>query len=374
MSSEKEKSQRRARVAKPTRTKPARTKPATLADVAAMAGVVPMTASRALNRSGYVSADVRERVAAAARALAYRPNMLARQLRGSRLHAVGIMLPDIANPFAAELMKGITPVLRAAGFTGFIATAGQSVEDETRGHPGLCRPSHRWHAGCHAGHADRRRDPQRHLRERCADGYDRAADRDSRHRLRHRRPLPGRVRRGDASYRPGAPADRFYRRLGGGYHSPASLQGLSGGAAGSGHHARSRLCGADDDRAGVRHGGGRLPWPAGPVQAGTATHRHLRAQRFRGHWRSARRAHVAPARAAGCRHRRLRQHPYRGLPDAATHYSGPADRRAGTHRGGASAQAHRSHQQPPPDRAVALQAGRPRVDRSTKKGAVDAAP
>jgi len=131
MSSEKENSQRRARAAKPTRTKPVRTKPATLADVAAMAGVVPMTASRALNRSGYVSADVRERVAEAARALEYRPNMLARQLRGSRLHAVGIMLPDIANPFAAELMKGITPVLRAAGFTGFIATAGQSVEDET---------------------------------------------------------------------------------------------------------------------------------------------------------------------------------------------------------------------------------------------------
>ncbi len=131
MSSEKENPQRRARVAKPTRAKAERTKPATLADVAAMAGVVPMTASRALNRSGYVSADVRERVTAAARALKYRPNMLARQLRGSRLHAVGIMLPDIANPYAAELMKGITPVLRAAGFTGFIATAGQSVEDES---------------------------------------------------------------------------------------------------------------------------------------------------------------------------------------------------------------------------------------------------
>src|ERR1700759_143914 len=131
MSSEQENPQRRARTAKPARANAVRTKPATLADVAAMAGVVPMTASRALNRSGYVSADVRERVAAAARALEYRPNMLARQLRGSRLHAVGIMLPDIANPYTAELMKGITPVLHAAGFTGFIATAGQSVEDES---------------------------------------------------------------------------------------------------------------------------------------------------------------------------------------------------------------------------------------------------
>ena len=56
--------------------------------------------------------------------------MLARQLRGSRLHAIGIMLPDIANPFCAELMKGITPVLHAAGYTGFIATAGRSADDE----------------------------------------------------------------------------------------------------------------------------------------------------------------------------------------------------------------------------------------------------
>jgi DNA-binding LacI/PurR family transcriptional regulator len=126
MSSETGKLPRRSRAVAASRSKPA-----TLADVAAMAGVVPMTASRALNRSGYVSAAVNERVAAAARTLKYRPNMLARQLRGSRLHAVGIMLPDIANPFVAELMKGITPVLRAAGYTGFIATAGRSVEDES---------------------------------------------------------------------------------------------------------------------------------------------------------------------------------------------------------------------------------------------------
>ena len=105
-------------------------KPATLADVAAMAGVVPMTASRALNRSGYVSPAVLERVEAAAREVKYRPNMLARQLRGSRLHAIGILLPDITNPFSAELMNGIRPTLHAAGYTAFIATAGNSIEEE----------------------------------------------------------------------------------------------------------------------------------------------------------------------------------------------------------------------------------------------------
>ena len=110
----------------------ARAKPATLVDVAALAGVVPMTASRALNRSGYVSAEVMERVEAAAKKLKYRPNVLARQLRGSRLQAVGILLPDIANPFSAELMKGILPVLQETGYTGFISTAARSAEDERK--------------------------------------------------------------------------------------------------------------------------------------------------------------------------------------------------------------------------------------------------
>jgi DNA-binding LacI/PurR family transcriptional regulator len=110
------------------RTSPSR-KPATLADVAAMAGVVAMTASRALNNTGYVSKEVRERVAAAAAELHYRPNVLARQLRGSRLQAIGILLPDIANPFSAELMRGINPVLQAAGYTGFIASA-RGIDEE----------------------------------------------------------------------------------------------------------------------------------------------------------------------------------------------------------------------------------------------------
>ena len=113
---------------KPERNR--RKRAATLSDVAAMAGVVAMTASRALNKSGYVSPEVMARVTDAARTLQYRPNVLARQLRGSQMHAVGILLPDIANPFCAELMRGISPVLRAAGYTPFIATAPTTVEEE----------------------------------------------------------------------------------------------------------------------------------------------------------------------------------------------------------------------------------------------------
>ena len=104
--------------------------PATLVDVAKLAGVVAMTASRAINNSGYVSEDVRKRVLAAARKLRYRPNMLARRLAGQSLKAIGILLPDIANPFSSELVAGMSEVLDAAGFNAFVVTANHSVDQE----------------------------------------------------------------------------------------------------------------------------------------------------------------------------------------------------------------------------------------------------
>ena len=113
-----------------TRVKRELTRPATLADVARVAGVVAMTASRAINNSGYVSGDVRKRVLKAARQLGYRPNVLARQLKGNRLNAIGILLPDIANPFSTSLVEGVNRVFDEAGYTTFIATTSRSVDRE----------------------------------------------------------------------------------------------------------------------------------------------------------------------------------------------------------------------------------------------------
>ncbi len=108
-------------------------RPPTLVDIAKAAGVAPMTASRAINSSGYVSEEVRERVLKAARKLNYRPNILARSLKRARSHVIGVMLPDIANPFSAELVNGLQPVLQAAGYSMFMATAGRSVAQEKVG-------------------------------------------------------------------------------------------------------------------------------------------------------------------------------------------------------------------------------------------------
>jgi DNA-binding LacI/PurR family transcriptional regulator len=108
----------------------AKSRPATLADVARMAGVVAMTASRAINQSGYVSDEVRQRVAEAVKKLHYRPNMVARQLRVRHLNAIGILLPDIANPFSTELVNGVKQVFDKAGYATFIATTSGSIDQE----------------------------------------------------------------------------------------------------------------------------------------------------------------------------------------------------------------------------------------------------
>lgn len=108
-------------------------RPATLVDVARVAGVVAMTASRAINGKGYVSDEVRKRVLKAAQELNYRPNVLARQLQGHRLNAIGILLPDIANPFSTILVEGIKQVFDEAHYTTFIAITNRSVPQEKDG-------------------------------------------------------------------------------------------------------------------------------------------------------------------------------------------------------------------------------------------------
>src|SRR5437868_6238548 len=72
----------------------------TLRDVAAMAGVHPATASRALNEQtrDLVNGETAQRVLAAARQLGYRPNPIARGLKTNRSYTIGVIVPDLRNP------------------------------------------------------------------------------------------------------------------------------------------------------------------------------------------------------------------------------------------------------------------------------------
>jgi DNA-binding LacI/PurR family transcriptional regulator len=93
-----------------------RTTPVTLADIAREAGTSPSTASRALSGRGYVSAQVRERLVAAAERLGYVPNASARTLKQKTSRVVGVAVSDLGNQFYAWLAAGIEQTLREADY------------------------------------------------------------------------------------------------------------------------------------------------------------------------------------------------------------------------------------------------------------------
>ena len=94
-----------------------------LKDVAKAAGVHAGTASRALNErtASMVSPQTMERVREAADALGYRVNRMARGLKTSRSYTIGMLVPDITNPFFPPMVRGAGDGLAQAGFTLVLA-------------------------------------------------------------------------------------------------------------------------------------------------------------------------------------------------------------------------------------------------------------
>ncbi|WLR95731.1 LacI family DNA-binding transcriptional regulator [Shinella zoogloeoides] len=109
---------------------PPRNTSVTVADVAHKAGVSKATAARVLGGYGTVSDRVREAVTAAARALDYRPNELARSMTTGRSGTIGVVVGDIENPFFSLAVRGITDVARQAGFTVILINSGEDVAAE----------------------------------------------------------------------------------------------------------------------------------------------------------------------------------------------------------------------------------------------------
>jgi LacI family transcriptional regulator len=107
-----------------------RRRSATLADVAASAGVSASTASRALNGRGELSPSTRAAVQEAAERLGFQPSPLARSLRTRQTYTVGFVVPDVASPFYAASLKGAQSVLEAAGYRVMLMDSELSVEGE----------------------------------------------------------------------------------------------------------------------------------------------------------------------------------------------------------------------------------------------------
>ncbi|KDN82085.1 LacI family DNA-binding transcriptional regulator [Kitasatospora cheerisanensis] len=103
----------------------------TLHDVAREAGVSAKTVSRVLNGDGPVAAATRERVLAVVERVGFRPNLLARSIRtGGPDATVGLVLPDLANPFFGALAGGVEEAARARGLTVLLGCSGGDAARE----------------------------------------------------------------------------------------------------------------------------------------------------------------------------------------------------------------------------------------------------
>jgi DNA-binding LacI/PurR family transcriptional regulator len=95
----------------------------TLRDVAERAHVSITTVSRILNGrvTGVpVREETRERIVAAASELGYRPNLLARALRGSRSSLLGVIARDVSDPFHVQILRGINDAARERDYRLFL--------------------------------------------------------------------------------------------------------------------------------------------------------------------------------------------------------------------------------------------------------------
>jgi LacI family transcriptional regulator len=103
---------------------------ATIYEVAAKAGVSPATVSRVF--SGLpVSPEKIDLVRAASRELSYSPNKTAQRLRNQTSEVVGLLIPDIENPFFTALARGVEDVLQAAGYSLVLCNTDEDPAKET---------------------------------------------------------------------------------------------------------------------------------------------------------------------------------------------------------------------------------------------------
>lgn len=105
---------------------------ATLSDVAGRAGVSRATVSLVLRQSPLVAPGTRERVEQTLAAVGYVYNRGAARLRTGLSGTIGVIVPEITNPFYAELTAGIDEKLDAAGRLAFLANSNESPQRQER--------------------------------------------------------------------------------------------------------------------------------------------------------------------------------------------------------------------------------------------------
>jgi LacI family transcriptional regulator len=102
----------------------------TIADVAQEAGVSMMTVSRAINNKEGISEETRQRILEIAERFGYRPSGVARALATNRSCTIGLVIPDVANPFFSQIVRGAEDLAYASGYNVFLVNTDEEIERE----------------------------------------------------------------------------------------------------------------------------------------------------------------------------------------------------------------------------------------------------
>src|SRR5271163_1889313 len=99
-------------------------------DVARESRVSVFTVSAVVNNKSHVGKRLRERVEEAIRKLNYRPNLLARSLAKQKTHTIGMVVPDIANPFFPMVVRGAEDAAQKRGYNLLLCNSDDTQEKE----------------------------------------------------------------------------------------------------------------------------------------------------------------------------------------------------------------------------------------------------
>src|SRR4051794_30490918 len=94
----------------------------TIYDVAEKAGVSIATVSKVVNNTGRISEKTIKKVQAIMKELEYQPSSVAAALTGKRTFTIGVLVPDIANPFFAEVARALENNARETGYAIIICS------------------------------------------------------------------------------------------------------------------------------------------------------------------------------------------------------------------------------------------------------------
>ena len=102
----------------------------TIKDVASHASVSVATVSAVINKNKYVSPELAQRVRESITALSYRRNSFARGLKTRVSYSIGLIVPDITNPFFTNIARGVEDVASAHNYSLILGNSDEDPEKE----------------------------------------------------------------------------------------------------------------------------------------------------------------------------------------------------------------------------------------------------